>query len=209
MCFGLKTVNVVERCTRHVPCLFQIVFCPRNNNKPPDVIMIKLSSDYTIRDVGGHVTDMLMVTRHNTTLLLVLAFTQNPPPQDCLNAFELDTWDCLPMCEVVSVVDKLYQVLDDIFMYGEGQLYQVTSVNPLAVTYHGQTEANYECIAVIDQHTLIGVDQHDEAYMLSPSGENVRKLRRNFTWGYPYGMVSRNGIIAVKLRTYQYNLILL
>jgi hypothetical protein len=134
------------------------------------------------------VRDMLVIRRNCATLLLVICNGVEPDDADkftTLKVFDVDSWDCLSMSRIAGPnPEHLYQVLDDIFMYNGGFLYRVTSVNPIAVTYHGRTELSYDFIAVLDQHTLIGLT-HGEAYLFSPSGKHLRKLHMKFRLRHP------------------------
>jgi hypothetical protein len=176
-----------------------------------NIIMVSIAGEFTVRDVRGrpsgdnmdrfNVQDLMLITRHCTTVLLVLGLTQNPSKQTYLKTFDVDSWNCISMCGVDLGAHTLYQLLDDIFMYGDRQLWRVTSVIPLAVTYHGHTEGNYDYITVVDQHTLIGVTDSlnalGQAHLFSSSGQILRDFRVNW-----HQMTARNGIIVVTDRIY-------
>jgi hypothetical protein len=177
-----------------------------------------LSRDFIFRDVclppSGEtrykcrILDMLIVTRPSSTLLMVLVKKIVDYHRNYLKLFDVDSWECVSMCEVTDSVCKLFQVGDDICMYGRGKIIRVTPVIPLAVTDDGSTSSvNYDCLAVLDQHTILGIfskgscQQQQHIHLLSPDGTILRKYSRCFQLNDARVVTSRNRIVALQNRS--------
>jgi hypothetical protein len=149
--------------------------------------MVSVDAQFTVRDVQGmptavgkkqdcSVEGVLVYAGEDGHLLLVADWNLK-----LIRAFDLVTWQCVSICQLVPGPAYLYQVKGQVYVHCNQEIYRVT-VDPLAASFHGHTITHYDAIASIGHDHLIATTGY-ELHVISTSGglvHNITTKRGNF-----------------------------
>jgi hypothetical protein len=173
--------------------------------------MVSVSSHVTIRyvrlsptgegDARSTVPDILVHAGESSNLLFVLHRILSK--KSLLAIFDMETWRCVSRCDLDDHPYCMYQMSGDVYVHCEGRgLYRVSSLSPLSVTRHGQTDGYgawaYRDIAVVNDSALMAVDYYyTRVYLLHLNGQMSLDVSTECRCGKPWKISSQNGVVAV------------
>jgi hypothetical protein len=172
--------------------------------------MVSVDAQFTVRDVKGmpngekkdcSVESVLVYTGQDGNLLLIADWDLK-----LIRAFDLVTWKCVGICQLVSGPRVLYQLKGQVYVHCGKEIYRIT-VAPLAASLHGRTSRNYHAIASIGHNYLIAAGGSAELHVIATSGQLVNDISSKI--GYPCNTILSLAsddiqVVVVDTRRYTY-----
>jgi hypothetical protein len=103
-----------------------------------------------------------------------------------IRAFDLVTWKCVSICQLVSGPLCLYEVKGHVYVHCGKEIYRIT-VAPLTASLHGTTARHYDVIANIGHDHLVA-STGTELNVIATSGQLVNNITRKT--GYPLDWIA-------------------